>query len=232
MFKIQKFMADISKRGILRNNRFEIIIETPEYLRSKYTSDDVSIRCESIQFPGMAFLTADVMPRPGYGAVESNPYSVQFDDISATFLVDANSNVHKFFYLWTNAIVNYNALGQNYYKDSVIIPGSKTYEVGYKDKFASKALTIRVYDLNERVVMEAVAYRAFPRVMPSFDLSWAADNDMVKLNMQFTYTDFNVKYNPLPAREPTFKVNTIEGEGTSSPSPQPAAASPLIGPRD
>lgn len=217
MFKISDFAAEINKSGVLRNNRFLCSFAAPKYLSQagRRTSADqldidgqgntqlerLSLRCEAVQLPGISFATIDGPPRPGYGPLEATPYNTIFDDITLTFIVDNRSDVHRFFYKWMNTIVNFNSQGQSKLKDaSGPVPGMKTYEVGYKDKFATD-LIIDVYDASEaggtligKKVMRAKAYRAFPKALPSLDLNWGTNDDVVKLTIPFTYTDFDVEY--------------------------------------
>lgn len=222
MFKIGDFMSEIGSSGVLRTNRFLVSFTAPYYLRQagRRTSagfldkdgsggsnlERMSLRCESVQMPGMSFATIDGPPRPGYGPIESIPYNTIFDDITLTFVVDARSDVHRFFYKWMNSVVNFTSKGQSKLKDAIgPVSGMKTYEVGYKDNYVTD-LTIDVYDAAGRngtsvKVMSAKVYRAFPKVLPTFDLAWGSNDDVVKLSIPFTYTDFDVQYFNQPQRK-------------------------------
>lgn len=192
--------------------------------------DRITLRCESAQIPGMSLATIDGPPRPGYGPIEAIPYGTIFDDITLSFIVDSRSDIHKFFYEWMNCIVNFHSKGQSKLKDaSGPVGGMKTYEVGYKDDFCTD-LIITVYDTFDDVaagaapterpanavqatpstaaisnkIMTAKAYRAFPKLLPSFDLSWGSNDEFVRLQIPFTYTDFDVEYHQVSSpTEPT-----------------------------
>lgn len=222
-------MSEIQSAGVLRSNRYIMTFGAPKYLRDALATngldnaattdvplDRITLRCESVQFPGMSFATVDSAPRFGYGAIEAIPYGTIFDDITATFIVDARSDIHRFFYKWVNTIVNFNARGQSKLKDSTgVVRGMKTYEVGYKDDYVTD-IAITVYDQNDVKIMTGTAYRAFPKLLPTVDLGWGTNDDYVKLSMPFSYTDFAVDYFDVPtARTP------IE------PQPQPVEISTI-----
>lgn len=204
MLNIEKFKAEISNKGVLKTNRFLVKFRMPNYLIPKYGTNgtqQLELRCEAAQLPGMQFATIDGPPRLGYGPIESTPYGVVFEDMSLTFIVDANSSVYKLLYDWTNAIVNYN--NQGYITPSGArgtVSGMKTYEVGYKYDYSTD-ITVVMYDGvkpsgggEETPVLQSVAYNAFPKGLPSVDLAWEANDQYVKLTIPFSYTDYNVIY--------------------------------------
>lgn len=202
MRNISDFRQEIYNNGVLRNNRYLVSFGAPTYLRGDQGMEKFTLRCESAQMPGMTFATIDGAPRFGYGPIESNPYGVIFDDATLTFVLDAKANIHKFFYRWSNSIVNYQARGQSALKDdNGPVSGMKTYEVGYKDSYVTD-ITIGVYSesasskgsADMKQVMETKLYRAFPKNLPQFDLSWNNVNDVIRLPISFNYTDFSTKY--------------------------------------
>ncbi len=221
MFKLSQFKAEIEARGVMRTNTFHVSFAPPQTLRggasaskldntqTQVPMDRMSLRCESVQLPGMGFATIDGPPAFGYGPIEAIPYGAIFDDITCTFLVDARGDVHRFFYMWMNSIVNFHAQGQNKLKEDNLGPvrGMKAYEVNFKDRFVTD-ITIDVYDTSTgfntaiegtssgtgQKVMSAKVYRAFPKLLPSLDMSWNSTDEVVRLPIPFNYTDFEVTY--------------------------------------
>ena len=213
MFDINAFRTEINNGGVLRNNKYHVSFAAPKYLRDAQlvgtldnsgTStplDVITLRCESVQLPGMSFASVDNASRAGYGPIETMPYGVIYDDITLSFIVDAKSDVHRFFYNWVNSIVNFHSQGQSKLKDHLgPVDKMKTYEVGYKDNYVTD-ITVDVYDGLETTekkagnkVLTAKIYRAFPKLLPSVDLAWAATDEMVRLSIPFSYTDFEVYY--------------------------------------
>lgn len=187
MFTIDKFRAEINNNGVMKTNRFLVSFEAPQSMRP-YNTDKLTLRCESVQWPGVSFATLDTPPRAGYGATELIPYAPIFEDVTLNFLVDKKSDTHKFFFNWMNKIVNLRSEGQTKLKDGA-------YEVGYKDSYKTD-IHISVYNESQgnTIPMEATLYRAFPRALPGFDLNWANNDEVMKLNVQFTYTDYYIDY--------------------------------------
>jgi hypothetical protein len=97
----------------------------------------------------MSFTSADGLPpRFGYGAMEGIPYNTTFDPVTIQFAMDGAGLTYKYFYEWTNRIVNYRAKGQRMNSQS---SGKVPYEVAYKDDFCAENIEIIVYEpaLNE-----------------------------------------------------------------------------------
>jgi hypothetical protein len=197
-FEISKFRTEIDTRGILRTNRFIVEFGVPLSLGGSNNSKSrmLSLRCESVQWPGVSFMTMDTPPRAGYGATELIPYAPIFEDITLNFIVDKDAETHKFFFQWMNSIVNLQSEGQTNLKGN----GQKkpAFEVGYKDRYSTD-IEITMYRETgvdkTHSVMTAKLYRAFPKALPSFDLNWASENEVLIMPVQFAYTDYYITYN-------------------------------------
>jgi hypothetical protein len=204
MFKLSEFATSINTRGILKNNKYiaTIAIGGNHYLSSQIGQGDTrlfSIRCDSVQLPGVSIASADGPPRLGYGPIEKNPYSANFEDIALTFIVDANSAIHKMLYSWVNVIVNFSSSrGLTETRNSTVSPmnNSAAYEVGYRDRYATE-MKIEVYkDVGENTHQKSMTYtlyKAFPMGFPSNGLNWN-EGDVLRLNIPFAYTDYSVEY--------------------------------------
>lgn len=197
---INNFISSINKNGVARTNRFSVSFNLPTYLNSnknEYGFNDklISYRCESAQLPGLALATVDGPPRLGYGAMESMPYNVTYDDLSLTFLMDSSTKLHKLFYDWMNCIVNFQGShGQgSWNKSDNRFTKAAAYEVGYKVNYRTD-IVIDVYDTNDNHILTGTAYNAFPKILPSTDLAWSDQDALMKYTIPFSYTDFNTKY--------------------------------------
>lgn len=186
-------------------------------------TDLVSLRCEAASIPGVSITTID-MPRIGFGPLEYQAHNFTQDDIVLTFLVDAHGTIPKLFYDWLNTIVNFQvSRGHSGLNRVVGLSGiekaysSGAYEVGFKDDY-SVNLNITVYDKDARQqtssvqvgdfrgpdttrtldigtrVMKLTAYKAYPKAMSSIDMSWVNDSELMRLQIPFAYTDFNIEY--------------------------------------
>ena len=202
MFKLKEFAASINTKGVLKNNKYMAIISLSgnHYLSSQFNQGDeqlFSIRCDSVQLPGVAIASADGPPRLGYGPIEKHPYNANFEDVSLTFIVDANSQVHRMLYSWVNVIVNFGkSSGMSNLFEKTGAMNAAAYEVGYRNRYATD-MKIEVYrdtggDKHEKT-MTYTLFKAFPMAFPSAGLNWN-EGDILKLNIPFAYTDFTVDY--------------------------------------
>lgn len=203
MFRINEFVSSINEKGVLKNNKYfaTITLNNNHYLSNLFDGEDkrlITIRCDSVQLPGISMASADGPPRLGYGPMERHPYAAMFEDIQLTFMTDADSVIHRFFYEWVNVIVNFRGQGA----DNLIQrsgPGnSSAYEVGYRNRY-SALLQIDVFRDDEsgegtpRKTLTYKAFNAYPMAFPSNGLSWG-DGDILRLNVPFAYTDYTVDY--------------------------------------
>lgn len=194
---INKFKAEIIRGGgVLRTHSFEVEIGVPQYLRGRYVNTEIySLRCEAASLPGMSIASIDGQPKYGYGPVEMFPYSVTYDTISLTFIVDRNSEVHRFFYDWMGCIVNFDSGGGSI-DSSREFNGTRfaAYEVGYKSKYATD-LKVKVFDEKLDLVQTLKAYRAFPRAINQIDLNWENQNNIMKLIIPFSFREYTIDFN-------------------------------------
>jgi hypothetical protein len=208
MRNIRDFTSSINNRGVLKNNKYIATIALgPDHYLSRRTAGNTnsdvelfSIRCDSVQLPGVSIASADGPPRLGYGPIQKHPYNVNFEDISLTFIVDANSRIHRLLYDWVNCIVNIKGFGGNTLRGNTNNIAGKNwaaYEVGYKQNF-SATLEVAVYkdsgvDGNHEKTMTVTAYNAFPMAFPAVGLNWN-EGDILRLNVPFSYTDYKIDY--------------------------------------
>lgn len=200
MFKLSEFKAEIESKGVLKSNHYDVSFTIPPALRTQnYSGKTMTMRCENAQLPGVGFATIDGAPRLGYGPQEPVPYNVIFEDLSLTFVVDSGGEIHKFFNDWVNTIVNFKSLGQSALGAKSSITGNKPFEVSYRDDFVTD-ISVTLYKESgastgtHSRVLRAKAYRAYPRAMPSLDVSWSTNDDLVKLVIPFSFTDYNITY--------------------------------------
>lgn len=196
--KLSDFDRELNTRGLVRSNRYEVTFKPPKSLGNIDTRV-LTLRCSQAQLPGITFTTTNGAPRYGYGAIESNPYAVLFEDAYLTFLLDVHSDVHKLFSDWTNAIVNRESIGQSRLAESSGPINNKPFEVGFKDDYVTD-LRIKIFkdsgskDGTLTPIQECTLYRAYPKNLPNADFAWENVNDVVRYPVSFTYTDYSNKY--------------------------------------
>jgi len=218
MFSIEEFRSEVNKHNVLHGNRYVVMMPLEfgkDALSTDLRSVDLdflidegnvqfgnvkmlALRAEAITLPGMSFTSADGLPpRFGYGAQEGIPYNTIFDPVTIQFAMDGAGLTYKYFYEWTNKIVNYRAKGQRMNAQS---SGKVPYEVAYKDNYCADTIEIIVYEPNHdpqrpsQYVMKIKLYRAYPKSLPPINLAWAAQNEYVKFPITFDYTDFDIEF--------------------------------------
>lgn len=73
------------------------------------------------------------------------------------------------------------------------------YEIAYKDTYNCPNVNVFVYDRAQNAVMEYNIYDVFPTGIQSMNMSWSEENNLMKLNITFSFTDLRIKR--VPAKE-------------------------------
>lgn len=247
MFNISGFRSSIEKNGVLRSNRFIAFFNLPPHLqafKSQYGYEDglISLRCETAQLPGLNLATID-QPRIGFGPTEGVPHNLAYSEITLTFLMDAQSKIHRLFYDWLNTIVNFQgSRGQSSLDKSWDVGSNKAYayEVGYKEDYTTDIL-ITVYDnyaspteggegdagyaseYGNNPVMNVRMFKAYPKALPNIDLSWGANDELIRLSIPFAFTDFTIDY---PVSGSSFKAGAVIGNQSTALAGKQKPATP------
>lgn len=202
-FKISNFRSEIDNRGVLPTHSYIVTLapfssrsRTAESLQTflNNENDTFCLRCDSAILPGVSLLTQDNVRRYGYGPAEYMPHGVQFNDVTLSWIVDARGKINHFFNDWFNNIVNFNSYGgadmqTETDKGSVSF---SPYEVGYKDDYSNSLMSVFVYDQTLDTVMEYQMYDVFPRNIMDIPVSWADTDNVMRLSVQFSYTDMKI----------------------------------------
>ena len=197
-FSISKFSTHLNKYGSVKNNRYEVIITPPSFFRSgdyKEAFELIPFRAESIGMPSLN-ITLSSVNRYGIGPKQRFPTNMEYPEtISVSFLETKDSIIHKFFTLWSSAIINH------------VQPG--TYLVEYKDTYSS-TIEIKVYtDEGEDSISNQIQLtEAYPSQISMTDLSWGEVNNLIRVNVNFTFTDINF---PLLEQGPNIQTPGIGG---------------------
>ena len=177
------FLSEFRRRGFARTNLFEVTIRPPRNLTSNQGMDKViHLYADSVNIPGLNFATSETR-RYGYGPIEKKPYAPIFNDISISFLVDGNGNIYKYFYKWMNSIV---ASDQYVNGNSSSSNGLGAFEVEYKDEYKCQ-LGISTFDEAGNSVLTSQIVDAIPIGLSDTSLSWSENDQIMKMNVTFTY---------------------------------------------
>lgn len=198
-FNIADFRSSIYNSSILRSNQYMILITPPPPLRG-FDTAQLTLRCDSVNLPGIDMMTLDGIYRHGYGPAEKYPHNANFQEVTATFLVDKAASQYTFFNVWQNLIYNISdysggILGQaDPEEDPFGYTNLYPFEVAYREDYATD-MHMFVYNENADRVIELSFIEAWPRSVQDTPLSWGATDQasLIRLQVSFCYKSFFMK---------------------------------------
>ena len=206
-FNIGRFRAEVSGAdSVLPTHSFLVVFAPMPWAIQKFPTaagnlDSIlTMRCDNVVLPSINLLQEQNIRRYGFGPVENVPYGVNVGDFTLQFIVDKNAFVVQFFEEWLNKIVNRDSFG-GANMNNVLPGGRKPYEIAYKDTYACSSINVFVYDRSQNNVMEYNIYDAFPTGIQSMNMSWSEENELMKLNITFSFTDVRIKQSPAKKKQ-------------------------------
>ena len=207
-FNLNKFRSQILTGSLARNNRFEVEVIPPSFLRSY--GERVSLLVEQASFPLLNIASKSFKI---FGPSYQRPFTSEYggEGIPVTFHVDRNMVVKKFFDDWVHAIVN-----------------PVTFTTGYQNDYIG-TITIKQLDEQDNITYAVRLEEAFPRNLNLMDLNHQASNQTHRLNVLFAYrywkqvdqttqvTPTNVPRAVVAPQIPTFDARLLE---TNNPTKQ------------
>lgn len=205
-FNVNELIAEISRNGTMRNNKFMVDFPMPLSLRNTTgfeqlsdTNRVMSLYCEGANLPGIALLMEEVR-RYGYGPNERKPYSPIFTDVNLTMRGDSNGNIWSFMNAWMKCAVNYESRG-DFNTPNGPVRGQHANEVGYKydpqnnEGYATDT-TIRLFnDMGEETI-RVVLREAFPIFVGDIPLNWGARSDYMRIPVTLSFYDWYNEFIP------------------------------------
>jgi len=206
-FNIGRFRAEVSGAdSVLPTHSFLVVFAPMPWAIQKFPiaagnlDSILTMRCDNVVLPSINLLQEQNIRRYGFGPVENVPYGVNVGDFTLQFIVDKNAFVVQFFEEWLNKIVNRDSFGGANMNN--VLPGDrKPYEIAYKDTYACSSINVFVYDRSQNNVMEYNIYDAFPTGIQSMNMSWSEENELMKLNITFSFTDVRIKQSPAKKKQ-------------------------------
>lgn len=199
--KLDDFMTEIRTQGIQHANRFQVAFDPPHNLAiggnglkgflgsfgGAARSRQVTLRCRSVNFPGVTLMTKDDIIRYGYGPVDKTVHNALFGDITCNFIVDGKGLLQDYFNKWQMSIVNYDSSDTM----DTVTHSASPYEVSYKDDYVTK-ITISQFDEKNNITATCIAQKAFPVAVGDLLFSWDANDEIIMLPVTFSYRDFKM----------------------------------------
>lgn len=191
-FNLNEFKADVSKRGLLRPHTYECRLDLPILdgdASSPQNKRDLTIRTDTVAVPGVGFNTVTNYRPFGYGRTYDIPYSYNPQEITCGHIMDQNADTYKLFTDWSHKIVEYQAKRAEPVGNS---PGKKHYSAYYFDNYVG-TMEIVVYDNEGNVVKTIQIFQVYPTTVDQMQLSWSENDSIVRLNVTYKYTEYEVK---------------------------------------
>lgn len=200
-FNIGRFRSEVSGAdSVLPTHSFLVVFAPMLWTRNKFSSQNLdsllTMRCDNVVLPSVNLLQEQNIRRYGFGPVENVAYGVNVGDFTLQFIVDKSALVVEFFEEWLNTIVNRDSFGGAKMNSQTV---RQPYEIAYKDTYNCPNVNVFVYDRAQNAVMEYNIYDVFPTGIQSMNMSWSEENNLMKLNISFSFTDLRIKR--VPAKE-------------------------------
>lgn len=213
-------LADVRKYGIQKANLGYALIKMPNTLSFVSGTERIILlaqnRADRFPIPSVSLATSDIR-RYGIGPIEKKPYLPLFTDVSIDFIGDNSGNIHKFFYLWMNSIVNFFELpAENSKKDSfggtsLVSQSNKSpFTLEYKQNYATN-ITLRMFSDNQEKTSDIILENAFPITLSEIQYDWGSENQLVRFTVGFTFTHWT--YN---ISDPSFGFQIPQVEKSSA----------------
>lgn len=172
-FNITEFKSSVVSTELMRSHSYEVYVTPPVG-----GAQVIRLRTESVSTPGASFMSVDGYRPYGYGKTYTLPYASNLQEITMTHMVDAKSEIIQLFYDWTNLIVDYGSNRQfhAYYHDTYAVP-----------------MQIVLYDLKGVKRKTYNISQAFPISVDQGQLSWASNDEILKLNVTYKFSEYTVE---------------------------------------
>ena len=168
--------AEIRQHSYAAPNRFEVMITPPQAFgtlpgrpaSSLIDAGKISLRCETINLPGRNLTTSpdNLIYGPTREVVDGITYA---EDITMTFHASSGMDERVFFEEWQEVAFDKKTWNMRYYNDYV-----STIEIYLLDRQDKKRYGIELLE-------------AFPKTIGPTELSQAANNEIIKTTVSFSF---------------------------------------------
>ena len=119
MGNINTFIANITKGGLSRANRYELMIAAPSIsalgnFASVSDSDFMRFRVKNVSLPSKSIATTETKI---YGPIRLAPYNITYDQLSFSVYLSNNFSERTYFENWMHYVFDYDTNRLRYYKE-------------------------------------------------------------------------------------------------------------------
>jgi hypothetical protein len=194
-FNIAQFSSYINETGVLKTDKYLTRFTLPSAMARNINAFNTIRRlefwCESSKIPGVQLNLHDVR-RYGYGITEKKPTNAVFSDIPFLFIGDGNGEIWEFFHQWISLVNNFD-LRDGISGTTTATTTQSPMELAYKYEYAVD-MDVIAFDETGQEKIHIKLRDAFPFAIAPIDLAWASRNEIMKIPVIFTFTDW---YNEL-----------------------------------
>jgi hypothetical protein len=189
-FNIRQFSTQLATTGLLRDNRFQVEIGTPNAMRGTVVGHQAAmsvLTCEKAVLPGVTVVD-DKVRRYGYGALQKKPVGALFTDAQFVFRCGDDGAVYDFLHAWQQVACNFELRdGVN----SATGPGQGYYggELSYKADYVVD-VRIKAFSLVGDTAIDVVLRDAWPCHVGDVDVAWASTGNYLRVPAVFSYFDW------------------------------------------
>ncbi len=200
-FSIAKFSADITKNGVLKNNRFVIDIPVPAVLAGRTLASPEGSAKPINEFPRLVqfrgcqahapgiYLNGSDDFRYGIGVSQKHVQGAFFNDVTFSFICDRNGSLYKYFYAWMASIFDFGGYASSGNGDSSY--QAPTFGMEYRDNYVVDP-SIQIFDDQGRTALNFVLRGAYPYRLAEKALDWAEKDQIMMLTVMFTYKSWGM----------------------------------------
>ena len=201
-FKPENFAAKLNKSGVARASHFDVAIVLPNSLQGLTGGrpvtnvvkevrknlnddpivgpDDLTLRCDSVDFPGRSIQTSDY--NTDYGPIRRIGHRSIYGDVTATFVLSEDLREKLLFETWQDLVVGTHRTGGEHYA------------INYYDDYVSPDITITQYDTAGQPRYKAQLIEAWPYIVNTLQGSWASDQ-VHHVTVSFAYRFYKSERN-------------------------------------
>lgn len=199
MFNISEFKTNALKRGLLKQNLYEVDFTSASLGDTKA----LKFFTEAVNIPAVDMDTQQIR-RYGYGPVENVAFRPVFTPMNMTFIVESGKkNILDSVITFISSITNF----MDYATMSTNSTSGLPYEVAYKEDYKF-SLKVTVFNEQEDDILLYTFRDCYAKQISGIGLSWAANDAYIKADVIFNYTDFSITSKNPPTKNPPTKTTT------------------------
>ena len=167
MAKLNDFITQVRSRGLMRSNRYEVVIPFPNKTASSDTMKLATLYCESVSLPGINVATTGARV---YGESREMPYERTFEPVQLSFYCDSDLLIKKAFESWINLIVDPQTRAISYYNSYI------------------KDVTIYAQTVDDKSTQVITLFEAYPKSIQAISMDYNSREVMkMTVTMQYKY---------------------------------------------